>query len=656
MPFHHQKAFATDLASPPTGQRTRLVLKTGMAGLVAVLFGWLLAHRLTDISFDQMKSALVTVAAWQWFGAAFATGISFWAVGHYDGVIHRHLATGISPVAARRAGATAIAVSQTIGFGVITGALLRWRMLPCLSLWQATKLTSLVAVFFLSGWAIVTATAILVLPMAPFKPIAFGAVCLLPVLAFVCAITPRMHRKNWPNIFIMARLTGFAAIDTVAAALALWLLCPPELALPLGLFLPAFLIAFGAGLLSGTPGGVGAFELTVLALLPQIPEAPLLAAILAWRVVYFAAPALIGAGFAIRGPQSVRKSPRPAPHPSLTLGARRAETALYAQGHLTLTAAGADQAWLTGRSPHCLIGLFDPVGAKLPQDSDPSRDLSAITDLIRAARSEDRLAVIYKCSARTAVAARTLGLALRPIAREAWVDPRSFTLNCPSRAGLRRKLRQADRAGLTVGSGGDDGQALAQIAQNWAEIHGVERGFSMGRFDQSYIAGQQIYVASVAGKPVAFASFHIGISEWTLDLMRHTSSAPDGTMHALIAKAIADAGSRHLPRLSLAAVPLAAMAVAPKGRIAAGLHRALGGRHIGLAQFKSAFVPHWQTLYLAAPHKPGLILAGLEIAREVHYPHPLPSSPQHHHEYYEFASAGQAWHRGVEEHASVTND
>ena len=120
--------------------------------------------------------------------------------------------------------------------------------------------------------------------------------------------------------------------------------------------------------------------------------------------------------------------------------------------------------------------------------------------------------------------------------------------------------------------------------------------------------------------------------------MRHTAVTPDGTMQALIAAAVTDAAAQDIPRLSLSAVPLASLTAAPITRLANLVHRFLGGNQTGLAQFKSSFVPNWQTLYLAAPHRPGLAIAGAEIAREVHFPPPTPSTVHHDHAEYEIAS------------------
>jgi phosphatidylglycerol lysyltransferase len=639
MALHNPKSFAVARAGLPHGQWNRLLGKAGLAGLIAIGFLWLLADRLSDMPLIETRSHFFAVAPGQWLTALLATIASFWAVGRYDGVIHRYLATGAHPSDACRAGATAIAVSQTLGLGVITGAILRWRMLPYQTLWQATKITTLVAVFFLSGWAVVTAIVLAALPLAPFKPVAFCVLGLSIILTLISATAPRFHRVRWPNLFIISRLLALAALDTGAAALSLWVLCPPDLALPFAALLPAFLLAYGAGMMSGAPGGVGAFEITLLALLPTVSEIPLLASILAWRAIYFAAPAIIGAGFAIRGPTQKRKVAPTSLRPGLIDHAARAEAGLLKQHHLRLIPAGYDQAWLAGRTAHCLIGVLDPVSGDPETEPGSCDHKRAVTALIDAAKGENRLPVLYKCTARTAVAARQLGLKLRPIAREAWLDPGAFALTTPSRAGLRRKLRRAASAGITITTAPPDWTVLALINAEWAAAHGGERGFSMGRFDRSYLQNQRVFVASASGRPVAFVSFHTGKYEWTLDLMRHTASTPDGTMQALIVAAIADCAAQNIPRLSLAAAPLAALMPAPTARFANLIHRLLGGTRAGLAQFKSSFVPHWQTLYLAAPHKPALALAGAEIAREVRFPPPIPPSFHHYHAEYEIASA-----------------
>ena len=76
-----------------------------------------------------------------------------------------------------------------------------------------------------------------------------------------------------PTVKAMVSLVALCLIDTLFAAAALWVLLPAGVIdLTLAQLFPIYLIALGAAILSGTPGGVGPFELTLLALLPLTPE------------------------------------------------------------------------------------------------------------------------------------------------------------------------------------------------------------------------------------------------------------------------------------------------------------------------------------------------------------------------------------------------
>jgi len=270
----------------------------GLAVLVLVL-----RDRLMALDTGAVLAAFHQVGPGQWAAALAATGVSFWALGHYDGVLHHALATGQSQRKARHAGAAAIAISQTLGFGLVSGALVRWRMMPGLGLVEASRITAAVAASFLAGWAVVTSVALLILPVAlPGARIA-GALGMIAAATLVAltlwhpGLRSGVRLGRWrvrlPSLPVIGRILTLALVDTAAAAVALWVLLPaggPGLAT----LYPAFLLALGAGFVSGTPGGVGPFEVTLLMMLPGSAETPLLAAVLAWRAVYFALPAILG--------------------------------------------------------------------------------------------------------------------------------------------------------------------------------------------------------------------------------------------------------------------------------------------------------------------------------------------------------------------------
>ncbi|MGO4908158.1 phosphatidylglycerol lysyltransferase domain-containing protein [Pseudorhodobacter sp. W20_MBD10_FR17] len=597
-------------------------------------FLWLLSLRLALLDATEVFHAFANVPVANWATALIATSVSFWAVGQYDACLHRHIGTGEAPHQAHRAGIAAIALGQTLGLGVLTGALIRWRMLPSLSLIQATKLSAAVALSFLFGWSIITALTLLALPAAPLKLPALMVCGLGSVVALLCLFQPRLRLFGrhiaLPNIFTLGQILIFALIDTVAAALALWLLCPPDLGMPFATLLPAYLLALGAGLVSGTPGGVGAFEMTLLAALPTLPEPALIAGVLAFRLAYYALPAMLAAFAVLMMPPQM---PKAAMAQVLAKDAP-AEAGLIAQNLFTLLNITNKSQILMSETPHATVTLLDPFGTQ-----NPTRTLVALS---KHARARSRLPCLYKCGKRLAAIARRAGWCVAPVAAEAWLNPLTFTLNGAEKSALRRKLRKAEKSGLHIHEmTAADWPSLTEIAQDWAFDNGGERGFSMGRFGHGLLSSQRVFGAYSNGILMGFVSFHHNRREWALDLMRHRRTMPDGANYALVVHALQVARDQGIARFSLAAAPRL-----PKWLVR--LTRTNGG----LCQFKSAFGPVWQPLYIAAPYLPALALASAEIYRAIHHPPPLNDQPFLGGEN-KIASNGQPWHMRGNERARV---
>ena len=589
-------------------------LRFWRAGLMAAStlgFGWLLVHRLQGMDPGAVLAALAQVPPAAWAAALAATAVSFWALGQYDVTAHRHMGTGIPAAQARVAGLCGIALSQMLGLGLVTGALVRWRMLPSLGLWQAGRLTLGVSLFFLAGWAMAAAVAVLAAG-GPWPGLAAAAL-VAGAGAAALALWPRAGAFGWPNLFTQGRMLVLAAVDCGAAALAFWCLWSGHAeAAP---FAAAFLLALGAGLVSGTPGGIGAFELTLLALLPGAEEAALLAAILAWRGIYFLLPAVLAAGVVLRGPRPQRRADVLAPVPGTPAFP---EAGLMRQGLFHPLVAG-ETLFAAARTAHALVALREPLAG--------GGDAGQLRALMARAAREARAGILYKAPPRLAAAARAAGLAVLPLAREAWLAPQSFRLEHPGCAGLRRKLRKAAQAGVLARCEAPHWAELARISADWAAARDGEHGFSMGRFEPGYLSGQRLYVARIGARPVGFASFHATSSGWALDLLRPHPAAPEGTAQALVAAAIADAARTGVARLSLAAAPEGAFR---KRSLCGRLARACrcGAAADGLRQFKEGFAPRWERLYLIGPGWGALALAGWDIRRAVVAPGPLPAAPQ----------------------------
>ena len=224
--------------------------------------------------------------------------------------------------------------------------------------------------------------------------------------------------------------------------------------------------------------------------------------------------------------------------------------------------------------------------------------------------------------ARFASLARRAGWSVVRVADDAVIDPRGFAVDGPRFRQLRRKLRQAEKAGVRVtreAPGPALLRELEEIDSHWVAEHRGARGFSMGRYCQAYVGDQQIFVARQDGAAIAFVTLHETSQDLALDLMRHGPEMPDGTMHLLVAAAIDTARAEGRGRMTLAAMPAQPCT---EGRIATGLRNRIadisGGA--GLTRFKESFGPRRQPLYMAAPDPVSLALALADIARVIRQP------------------------------------
>lgn len=263
--------------------------------------------------------------------------------------------------------------------------------------------------------------------------------------------------------------------------------------------------------------------------------------------------------------------------------------------------------------------LGDPLTRKRSGDA-------VLSGLINRATLTLRSPIIYKCGGRLAAQARRAGWRTLPIAREAYLDPRAFDETGPARRQLRRKLRKAETASVTIEVIAPDSldplpvSDMDAVAERWAAMRNGERGFSMGTWDPTTLRHAMVVLArGTDGGLIGFLTLHINQNEATLDLMRQGADAPDGLMHLLVTRAIAAAADMNLPRFSLAAVPFGPRCESRtkpiKDRLRAALDTASGAE--GLRQFKSAFAPSWETLYMAAPTRAALVLGSLDIIREI---------------------------------------
>jgi phosphatidylglycerol lysyltransferase len=153
---------------------------------------------------------------------------------------------------------------------------------------------------------------------------------------------------------------------------------------------------------------------------------------------------------------------------------------------------------------------------------------------------------------------------------------------------------------------------LRSISDEWLTmVHGTEKRFSLGWFDDSYIRnGKAIVVRNIQGNITAFANIvpEYKLNEVTIDLMRYLPGAEKGTMDFLFASLFDWAREKGYDTFNLGLSALSGIGDTPGDPL---IERALNFifTHInqfynfkGLHAFKEKFHPKWESRYLIYPN------------------------------------------------------
>ncbi|WP_343314863.1 bifunctional lysylphosphatidylglycerol flippase/synthetase MprF [Brucella sp. BE17] len=240
--------------------------------------------------------------------AIFFTGLSYAAVALYDVVAVETIAPSQIPRhIAAVAGAAGYAISNALGFSLLTGGALRYRIYAAegISLADIGKIvgTSWFAIWF--ALIILVGMALLIDPQdVPWIAaidaridVAAGIILLGGVgwLIYwlsrgerslrIGAMILRLPNSKGALIQICAGL-----VDVGAAAATLYVLMPQTAAPSFAVFALVYVIAIVLGIASHAPGGIGAFEATIIAGLGIGDKPEAIAALIAYRVIYTVLP------------------------------------------------------------------------------------------------------------------------------------------------------------------------------------------------------------------------------------------------------------------------------------------------------------------------------------------------------------------------------
>lgn len=254
------------------------------------------------------------------------------------------------------------------------------------------------------------------------------------------------------------------------------------------------------------------------------------------------------------------------------------------------------------------VALSDPVGA---QQEWPE----LIWRFIEMADAHGGRAAFYKTRPQTLPLYLDAGLRAYKLGEEAYVSLPEFSLKGSRRANLRHGVTRGEREGLSFEIVPPEGvpailEELRAISDEWLRNQNArEKGFSLGAFEDRYIASQPVAVVRREGAILAFATLmcpDVLRIEASVDLMRYRSNVPPGTMDFLFGKVILHFQAEGYQRFGLGMAPMSGMVehqLAPRWHRFGRMMFRHGARFYnfrGLRSFKDKFEPVWEARYLLA--------------------------------------------------------
>ncbi len=284
------------------------LFSSGLLGLAT----WTISRELKNYSHQDILQSFQALPSDRLFGAVILTMLCYGVMTGYDTLAMRYIRHPLPYRKTAFAAFTSIAISNNIGFALLSGGAIRYRLYRP---WQLSKLEIAQVIAFgnLSFWlGMLTVGGVLFIfvpldvPQLLNFPLAsmdlLGGICLAVVTGyFIFSILARHKTFHWrgsvfrvPSLAIAITQITIATVDWALAAGVLYLLLDIASVLSYSTFFGIYLLAQLARIISSVPAGLGILEtVMVLMLAPQVPTDKVLAALLAYRGIYYLCPFVI---------------------------------------------------------------------------------------------------------------------------------------------------------------------------------------------------------------------------------------------------------------------------------------------------------------------------------------------------------------------------
>jgi phosphatidylglycerol lysyltransferase len=280
-------------------------------GVLALGFA-ALHHLAQTVNFHDVRLAFHAIPSMSLGLALLLTTVSYLALTLYDVFALRVIGRPLPWRTAALASFTSYTLSHNLGLALLTGGSARYRIYSAAGLdgSDIARVIAIASAAFWSGVVVIAGVALIVhsgplmvgtlaLP-ASLAPITGAAILALAALLMIVLARRPTVLKLWrwsiplPTPGQALAQIGIAVLDLTAASAALFVLVPVLAPAAFPAFLFAYALAIIVAVVSHVPGGIGIFEAVIVATVPG-DRATLLAALIAYRVIYYLLPLAIAA-------------------------------------------------------------------------------------------------------------------------------------------------------------------------------------------------------------------------------------------------------------------------------------------------------------------------------------------------------------------------
>jgi phosphatidylglycerol lysyltransferase len=294
----------------PRRPRWKVALGVVASIAIASLAAYVLFRTFERISVaDVLRSMRATPMQLLLLASACAAG-AFLTLAVYEIAVVRYVKHCIGPARPMLTAFIAFPLGHAIGQAVLSGGALRYRMYSPAG-FSATEVGATVLMAglpYLLAFGLLFDLALVfgAERLAPLFRLSSGWLLALGLLglakdlgylAFVRLRKAPIRLGGWavrvPSLGMTALQILVGTLDIVLVSSVLYLLLPDSAAIAFLPFVAVYLASVLVGVLSHVPAGLGVLESMLLLLLPHVPPAELLAAVLLYRVIYEIVPVLL---------------------------------------------------------------------------------------------------------------------------------------------------------------------------------------------------------------------------------------------------------------------------------------------------------------------------------------------------------------------------